>query len=217
MLDDVESSGDHLLGGGADAEDVAFAENHSSWDHLSVVEVPHLAPGHYALEIGIPKAHWFIQKGLATCLSFDFMMEYVARDADDDALGEFTDDSSGPVDVLMIFPPSRSDLHIGSELNMVAHLSRAVDFREAASQVGDLRTLCRLVNGANKATTIEPAKFHYLKDKMQLMFDFEGASEVIEKAFTDGKKKESASCWHLRCKSQPAFDGDLYFKLAGEN
>ena len=154
MLDDVESSGDHLLGGGADAEDVAFAEDHSTWDHLSVVEVPHLAPGHYTLEIGIPKAHWFIQKGLATCLSFDFMMEYVARDAGDDALGEFTDDSSGPVDVLMIFPPSRSDLHLGSELNMVAHLGRAVDFREAASQVGDLRSLCRLVNGANKATTI---------------------------------------------------------------
>ena len=49
------------------------------------------------------------------------------------------------------------------------------------------------------------------------MFDFESASGVIEQAFTDGKKKESASCWHLRCKGQPAFDGDLYFKLAGEN
>lgn len=45
MLDEVELSSEHL----ADTSDVSVARNHQKWDHLSLLEVPHLETGHYKL------------------------------------------------------------------------------------------------------------------------------------------------------------------------
>ena len=96
-----------------------------AWDHLSAIEVAHLPQGKYTLTIAIPKAHWFAQKkGEPTCLSLNFIMEFIQQQDDGSP--------NGPIQIQTVYPPSQSSLKLSDTLNMMLHLSKAIDFREAA-------------------------------------------------------------------------------------
>lgn len=141
MLDDVEINEEKL----ADQSDFSVTRNHQTWDHLSALEVAHLEPGKYKLLIAIPKGHWFSQRSITTCLRLDVMMEFIQKDGGKNAIEDsFVNDSSGPVEIMSIFPPSKDNLQIGEVLSIMMHFSRKVDFREVASKLTDLSTMCRL-------------------------------------------------------------------------
>lgn len=53
-------------------------------------------------------------------------------------------DSSGPVDILSIYPPSKNDVQMGETLQMMVHFNRQIDFREVANKLTDLSQICRL-------------------------------------------------------------------------
>ena len=47
------------------------------------------------------------------------MMEFISKDNDyGSEESAFMNDSSGPVDILSIFPPSKNDLNMGETLNI---------------------------------------------------------------------------------------------------
>jgi len=213
MLDEVEVNDERL----ADTSDYSVARNHKSWDHLSALEVPHLDVGHYQLKILIPKAQWFLQKSIKTCLSIDVMMEYVHKDtsygSEEDA---FINDSTGPVSILSMYPPSREDLEMGEKFTMMLRLSRQVDFREAAARLTDLSKLCRLQNQYSKTSFINPSKYFYDKNTARLIFDFEKEGDQVNTVYKDNNEKQQAACWILRCKDSADGDDDIYFKLASE-
>jgi len=139
MLDEVETNDEHMNRG----EDVSTARTLGEWDYLSAIEIGHLDVGRYVLSLSIPKAHWFIEQDIPTCLTIDLMMEFIPRDPQITAEDDFSD-ISGPVQILSVFPPSRNDQKLGSELNMMIHLSRPIDIREAAKTMPDVAQLCRL-------------------------------------------------------------------------
>jgi hypothetical protein len=64
-------------------------------------------------------------------------MEFIPRDIQITAEDDFSD-VSGPVKILSVFPPSRNDLKLGIELNVMINLSRPVDIREAAKTMPDV-------------------------------------------------------------------------------
>ena len=139
MLDDVEFSDDHL----GQQSDLSVARNHDSWDHLQSIEVSGLAKGKYRLTIDIPKGHWFAHHEITTCLSFDLMIEFVAKGASWTPEDDFTDATkSGVVNIMSIFPPDRDSMRLGSELHMLVHLDRPIDIRQAAERLPDLSHLC---------------------------------------------------------------------------
>jgi len=47
-----------------------------------------LPKGEYTLTLAIPQAHWFLTKGVTTCHSLDFMLEFIPHD------GGFSDESN---------------------------------------------------------------------------------------------------------------------------
>ena len=100
ILDDVELNDDHW----SRDEDVGVARNHQVWDHLSTLEVSYLEKGEYILLVSIPQAHWFHVKNTVTCLSFDFMMEFLPKDASTSEDSMFLQDE-GAVTVMSVFPP----------------------------------------------------------------------------------------------------------------
>lgn len=71
------------------------------------------------------------------------MMDFIPKDKQSSDEDGFTQ-LDGPVDITSVYPPSRNDLEIGSEMNMMIHLSRPIDVRDAARSMPDVATLCRL-------------------------------------------------------------------------
>lgn len=110
---------------------------------MSVIEVSNLPKGNYHMQIAIPRSHWFPNKGFETCLPFDLVIEFIPQDPHYDEDLQFTE-LGGPVTILNVFPPSRENLRLGSELHMHIHLSRPIDVHDAAMRNPDLGRLCVL-------------------------------------------------------------------------
>ena len=143
------------------------------WDYLSAVEVPYLDKGDYSLTILIPKAHWLIEQGVPTCLSMDYMMEFIPRDAKQTEEDEFVaNPSSGPVTIIMTFPPGHKNLKLGEELKVSVHFDRRLDLRDAAGNMPEVAHLCQLQNMADKKKMLTPTRYFYDKSQAQLSWDF---------------------------------------------
>ena len=159
LIDNVELNDDHY----ARDQDQTVAANHLEWDHLSTLELSHLPKGQYVLGIAIPQAHWFLTKGVETCLSLDVMMEFIPKDAsytEEEGL-LMQDDANQVIQVMNVFPPARQAMKLGDNLKLRIHLDRFVDFRDMASRTNDMAHLCQLQNLGDPKKFASATRFHY--------------------------------------------------------
>jgi hypothetical protein len=140
ILDDVEHDDDHYSG---HDKDLGTAHSVSQWDHLASIEVPFLPKGDYILLLAIPQAHWFHTKGTPTCLSMDFMMEFMPKDASVSEEEMFVK-TDGPIQIMGVFPPSKDDLTLGRSLAINLRFDRHVEYRDMVHRTSDLARLCQL-------------------------------------------------------------------------
>ena len=125
-------------------------------------------------------------------------------------------DSSGPVDILSIYPPSKNDVQMGESLQMMIHFNRQIDFRDVADKLTDLSQICRLQNVYSKTSFINPKKYFYDKDQAKLLFDFAKEGDRVNQIYKDNGQRDNAACWVLRCKDSSDGEEDIYFKLNTE-
>ena len=75
MLDAVKTNNDPGLNNDESSATAAQGVR----DMIHSIELPEMKKGKYKLRIGLPKAYWMKQQKMDTCLSFDFIMEYVVK------------------------------------------------------------------------------------------------------------------------------------------
>lgn len=197
ILDDMEHKDDRWS-----QQDKDFNTAHDSQqnDHLTSIEVPFLPKGDYMLMLAIPQAHWFMTKGTPTCLSMDFMMEFMPRDANVNEESLFVQ-SDGPVQVLGVYPPHLDSMILARPLQINIKLDRHVDFRSIAQRTSEMAHMCQLQNDGDLSKYFAPKRYQYQGDNIFLVFSFSEDEAMIKDIYRKvaSNRKQAALCWSLQC------------------
>jgi hypothetical protein len=205
MLDSVQTNNDQ----GLNNDESSAAEAPGSRDMLHSIELPELNQGKYKLKIGLPRAYWIKQQKFETCLSFDFIMEYMqrrsaAQTADDD------DGQRKAYTVVAVAPSEKRDLKLGSTMALTVMFDSLIDTRQLAANLPDASRICRLQSMVQENRYINPARQYYRQRQGQLHFDFPKDADRIKDAYTNNGKSKDSACYKLSCISEPIFPGGAY-------
>ena len=207
MLDSVQTNNDQ----GLNEEEGTATEAPGSWDMLHSIELPELSKDRYTLKIGLPRAYWMKQQKFETCLSFDFIMEYMRKTsavstADDD------DDQPTAYTVVAVAPPSKRDLGLGSTLALTVMFDAPVEARQLAANLPDASRICRLQSVVQENRYLNPARQYYRQRQGQLHFEFAKDADRIKDAYTNNGRSRDSGCYRLSCITEPMFEGGAYIR-----
>ena len=155
-------------------------------------------------------------KGTPTCLSMDFMMEFMPRDANVNEESMFVQ-SDGPVQVLGVYPPSQDSMILARPLQINIKLDRHVDFRSIAQRTSEMAHMCQLQNDGDLSKYFAPKRYQYEGDNIFLLFSFAEDEQMLKDIYhkVPSNRKQAALCWSLQCQSEPHEEGGLYFSFLG--
>ena len=140
MLDAVNTNNDPSLNN----DESSVTAKQGQFDMLHSIEIPSLDKGKYKLRIGLPRAYWMKQQKTDTCLSFDFIMEYVLKQKTSSYSDE-EDDQGGIREYTVVgVAPTHKQLELGDTMALTIMFDNIIDRRALAANIADASRICRL-------------------------------------------------------------------------